>query len=230
MNSTILISSTNTEVGKTQVITALTAYLLKHRDQKELVGLIKLIQTGQGDLEYYLELFDAQFKEKRLQIEAPLVFEKPIATPLAAEYEGKEIDLGYLWQQFSALSSSSDFVLAEGSGGLGSPITRELTFADLAASWRIPTILVAPVELGVIAQIVANVALARQKGVNLLGIVLNCTCQLDEEQIADWAPVDLIFGLTQVPILGYFPYLENPQDLDALCVAASGLDLEVIFN
>jgi len=223
MNRVILVSGINTEVGKTKIITALTAYWLKYRDPNQL-ALIKLVQTGHGDLEHY----QALFKDKQFTILSPLIFDAPIASPLAAAIEGKTVDIGYLWQVLSKIRSAKDFVLAEGSGGLGSPVTQELVFADLAASWNLPTILVATVQLGVIAQIVANIALARQKGVRILGIILNCQSPLSQQQIDNWAPRDLIASLTETPIIGYFPYLQE-DDLDILAQAAADLELEYVL-
>lgn len=85
-----------------------------------------------------------------------------------------------------------DLVLVEALGGLGSPITNELTVADLAGQWRLETLLVAPVKLGAIAQIVANVALARDRKVNLRGIVLSCAVPVSPDAIAQWTPIALI--------------------------------------
>ena len=227
MNPAILISGTDTEVGKTRIITALAAYYLQYNATASL-GLIKLIQTGLGDLQYYQELFK-EIPPGRLDIVAPLVFDTPIAPPLAAMYEGKEINLAHLWQVFSGLLEAKTLVLAEGCGGLGSPITNELTVADLAATWRIPTILVAPVALGTIGQIVANIALARQTGVSIIGIILNCSRPVTPRQMADWAPIDLIVGLTQTAVLGCFPYSPSDTNLLDLAQFTSNLALEHIL-
>ncbi|HBB33281.1 MAG TPA: ATP-dependent dethiobiotin synthetase BioD, partial [Cyanobacteria bacterium UBA9273] len=118
----------------------------------------------------------------------------------------------------------------EGLGGLGSPVTRELTVADLARDWHLPAVLVVPVQLGAIAQAVANVALARQSGVQLQGIVLNCTQPRSDSEIADWTPIDLIQSLTNVPILGVLPYLADPTDLSKLAGVASDLDIERLIK
>jgi dethiobiotin synthetase len=82
------------------------------------------------------------------------------------------------------------------------------------------------VKLGAIAQTVANVALARSSGVHLKGIVLNCVQPRSDEEIADWAPIDPIQSLTNVPVLGVLPHLANPTDLVKLAELASDLDLE----
>ncbi|MHC5826061.1 MAG: ATP-dependent dethiobiotin synthetase BioD, partial [Nostoc sp.] len=106
--------------------------------------------------------------------------------------------------------------------------TEELTVADLAGEWRLPTVLVVPVRLGAIAQAVANVALARQSRVNLKGIVLNCVQPRTDAEIADWTPQQLIQSLTNTPVLGCLPYLDNLTDLDKLAQIASDLDWETL--
>ena len=126
------------------------------------------------------------------------------------------------------MRSTRDWVLVESLGGLGSPVTNEFTVVDLAAEWRLPTVLVVPVKLGAISQAVANVALARLTGVRLVGIVLNCVQSHPPEEVSDLKPIDLIQSLTNVPVLGYMPYLDNLTDLDKLAQVAANLDLEII--
>ena len=156
----------------------------------------------------------------------PLYFEASLAIPIAAAREGRRVELEIVWQAFEKLRSSRDWVLVEAIGGLGSPVSDEFTVADLAAEWRLPTVLVVPVKLGAIAQAVANVALARLSGIHLKGIVLNCVQPRSEQEIADLAPDWLIQSLTNTPVLGCLPYLENPTDLVKLAQVASDLDLE----
>jgi dethiobiotin synthetase len=136
------------------------------------------------------------------------------------------VDLARVWQAFNTLRQQRQWVLVEALGGLGSPITYELTVADLARDWRLAVVLVVPVKLGAIAQAVANIALARSSGVQIKGIVLNCVNPCSDEEIADWTPVELIQSLTNVPILGILPHLADPTDLLKLAQVASELDLE----
>jgi dethiobiotin synthetase len=105
-------------------------------------------------------------------------------------------------------------------------MTHETTVADLAWDWRLPGVLVVPVRLGAIGQAVAHVALARQSRIHLKGIVLNCAQPRSAEEIASWAPADLIQSLTQIPVLGVIPHLSDPTDLQQLTRAASDLELE----
>ncbi|HEY9742777.1 MAG TPA: dethiobiotin synthase [Coleofasciculaceae cyanobacterium] len=218
----LLITGTDTGTGKTVLTCSLAAYWQTYRPKTSL-GILKLIQTGIGDRELYQKLFDLKQTPEEI---TPLHFQTPVAPPVAAEREGREVDLKLVWQAFNALRQQRQFVLVEALGGLGSPVTHELTVADLARDWRVPVVLVVPVKLGAIAQAVANVALARQSGVDLKGIVLNCVQPCSDEEIADWAPVDLIESLTNVPVLGLLPHLANPSDLFKLAQVASNLDLE----
>lgn len=222
---TLLIAGTDTDVGKTVLTTSLVAYWQTYHSQKSL-GLMKLIQTGVGDREVYQQLFDSS---QSLEIAAPICFSTPVAPPIAAAREGQTIELEKVWQALSSLMQQHDFVLVEALGGLGSPVTNELTVADLAGDWRLSTVLVVPVKLGAIGQTVANVALARHSGIDLKGIVLSCSQPCSQEQVTDWAPIDLIQSLTKMPVLGTIPHLEDTSDLEKLTQVASNLDLEIIL-
>jgi dethiobiotin synthetase len=220
----LLIAGTDTEVGKTVVTSALLAYWRKYCPQQS-VGILKPLQSGLGDRELYQRLF---FPELSLDAIAPQSFEAPLAPPLAAALEQRPIDLGVVWHRLQTLMQTHDRVLVEGLGGLGSPVTDELTVAALAAAWRLPVVLVVPVKLGAMAQAVANVALARQENIDLCGIILNCNQPLSPEDIDRWAPAEMMTRFTQVPVLGVCPYLEQTESLDSLAQAAKGLHLEMI--
>ena len=219
---TLLITGTDTEAGKTVLTTALAAYWQKYCSDRSL-GIMKPMQSGVGDCEWYQKLFSLDQTQSEI---TPLYFQAPLAPPIAAARENRTVDLAVVWKAFTALRERRDFLLMEALGGMGSPITDELTVADLAGSWRLPTVLVVPVKLGAISLAVANVALARQSRVQLVGIVLNCVQPRTDAEIADWTPVALIQSLTSIPILGCLPHLENPADLDLLAKVASDLDLE----
>lgn len=214
----LLITGTDTEIGKTVLTSALAAYCKIYHKEKSL-GLMKLIQTGEGDRQLYQQLFN--------EVCVPLSYQTPLAPPIAAQKEGRTVELAKVWQAFTSLNQ--DLVLVEALGGLGSPVTDELTVADLAAAWRLNTVLVVPVKLGAIAAAVANVALARQVGVNLKGIILNCFHSDSEQNHLDWTPVELIQALTNMPVLGMIPYLSDPTNLEKLAQVASSLELELLL-
>ncbi len=221
----LLITATDTDAGKTVLTTALAAYWQTYCPTRSW-ATIKPIQSGTGDAQLYAQLFSLNQSPEEIN---PVYFHAPLAPPIAAEREGVTVDLGRAWQTFSALQQQRDLVLVEALGGLGSPVTYELTVADLARDWGLPTVLVVPIKLGAIAQAVANVALARQYHVHLQGIILNCIQPYSEQEIADWAPSRLIQSLTNVPVLGCLPHLVDPTDLSKLAQIASDWELEQLL-
>ena len=225
----LLITGTDTDSGKTVLTSALMAYWQRYCWAYRL-GLCKPVQSGEGDREFYSRVFDLdQLLGQTIEQLNPLWYKAPIAPPLAAALEGERVDLAKAWQVVSKLQAERDWVLVEGAGGLGSPITDELTIADIACHWRLPTVLVVPVKLGCISATVANVALAAQKKVNLRGIVLSCTVPLTGQQIEQWAPIQMIESLTRTPVLGVLPHLRQLKNLEDLADAAAQLDLEQLM-
>ena len=229
--TTLLIAGTDTDVGKTFVTIALAAYWQNYRfdsniDNHPLLSIFKLIQTGTGDVEIYNRLFA---EVNSVEVIAPLRLSTPVAPPIAAEREDKTIELGKIWQEYSTAQQTSDLVLLETLGGLGSPVTKELIVGNIAADWRLPTILVVPVKLGAISNTVANVALARSLKIDLKGIIFNCTQPEAEASIEDLTPPDLIQSLTQIPVLGTLPYIEDITDASKLKQIVSNWDIELIL-
>lgn len=222
MISTLLVTGTDTGVGKTVLMTAITAYWHRYCNPKTL-GLMKPIQCGTGDRELYTRLFSLNQSLEEIN---PIHFLAPLSPPSAAAYEGRKVELDKAWKQFEALTQQREFLLVEGFGGLGTAIARETTMADLAWDWRIPTVLVVAVNQGAIAQAVANVALAAQARIHLKGIVLNCVEPCHAHELEEWASVEMIQNLTQKPVLGCIPHLADSTDLSALIKVAADLTLE----
>ncbi|MEO1466673.1 MAG: dethiobiotin synthase, partial [Cyanobacteria bacterium J06633_1] len=226
----LMIAGTDTDVGKTFATIALAAYWQKYRLGKvqesknqisNQLSIFKLMQTGVGDVELYQRLFAERVG---IDIVPPLRFEAPLAPPIAAAKEGKKIDLAGVWQKLRAAEQTSQLVLIESLGGLGSPVTEELTVVDLAAQWRLPTVLVVPVRLGAIAHTVANVALARSLNLDLRGIVLNCAQLESVGRIEDLTPIDLIHSLTQIPVIGTLPYAKDWDNSDRIAQKVADWD------
>ncbi len=220
----LLIVGTDTAAGKSVLTTALAAYWQKYC--RRPLGILKLLQTGAGDRELYGRLFG---DDPDIRLATPVAFATPAAPPIAAAIAGERVDLKPIWEALMQLRQTQALTLVEALGGLGSPVTDELTVADIAALWHLPAVLVVPVRLGAIAQTVANIALARQVGVDLRGIILNCQQPDAESNIDLWAPPDLLLQLGQVPVLGMLPHMAAPEDVAELARGASNLVLDAIL-
>lgn len=226
--NTLLIAGTDAQVGKTIVMMALIAYWQRYYTPRRL-GVMKPIEshgTISENAERDCDLLTRLFNLDQSPSEVTQLNFQATLPPIALERQGgQRIDLEPIWQQLQQLQQR-DFVLLEAWGGLGSPLTPTTTVADLAWDWKLPTVLVVPIQPGAVPHAVANVALARQAKVHLKGIILNAAEPCSPEDWMEWAPINLIQSLTQKPVLGCIPYLEDPLDRDKLAQVASELELE----
>ncbi len=223
--ASVLIVGTDTDAGKTVLVSALYAYLEKYQRDRT-VAILKPFQSGVGDRELYQRVFHLKQTPEEVN---PVYFTAPLAPPIAAAAEGKAVPIEIAWKTYQQLNQTYDWVLVEGVGGLGSPVTGQTTVADLAADWRLPVVLVVPVKLGAIGQVVANVALAERSNLRVQGIVRSCVTPCTDDELENWASQDLIETLTGLQVLGTLPYLEDPENVEDLVRSASGLDLELLL-
>ena len=93
----LLIAGTDTDAGKTVLTTALAAYWQTYCTSRRL-GIMKPIQSGLGDRELYTRLFHLDQSPEEI---TPLYFQAPLAPPLAADREGRRIELELAWQGFA---------------------------------------------------------------------------------------------------------------------------------
>jgi len=174
----LFITGTDTGVGKTMVAARMAAAL---RRQGHRVGVYKPAASGcqreKGRLvsDDAVALWEAAGRPGRLAAVCPQCFAAPLAPPLAARAEGREVDPELLRTGLRSWLKRSDIVLVEGVGGLMSPVSQEAYVADLAYDFGFPLIVVAPNALGVINQVLQTLitATAFRDGLEVAGIVLN---------------------------------------------------------
>lgn len=222
MAKSLLIAGTDTGVGKTALTAAFLAYWQVYRP-KQKVAVFKPIQSGVGDREFYQTHF--QLSQSAEEI-SPLQYEHPLAPPIAADRDGKSVDLAKVWATFQNLQTQYDQIFIEGVGGLGTPVTHELTVADLARDWRLPTVLVVPVQLGSIGQTIANVALARKSKIDLKGIILSAKTVDAVNQVSTLTPPEMLENFTHIPVLGLLNPIQDWNNTQSLAQVLSNLDLE----
>lgn len=174
----LFITGTDTGVGKTYVAARIAEAL---RRSGRRVGVYKPVASGcvrhGSELisDDAVALWEAAGRPGELAAVCPQRFEAPLAPPLAARREGREIDARRLRSGVEYWRPHSDIVLVEGAGGLLSPLTEDEYVADLAQDLGWPLLVVAPNVLGVInhtLQTLLTAAYYRQ-GLAVAGVVLN---------------------------------------------------------
>jgi dethiobiotin synthetase len=118
-------------------------------------------------------------------------------------------------------------LLVEGAGGLLVPVGERWTIADLAARLALPLVIVARAGLGTVNHTLLTVEAARQRGLQVAGVVLNGR-RRDSDRSADTNP-ELIESYGDVPVLAVVPWFE--QNGEALAeLVAERLELGPLFG
>ena len=165
----ILVTGTDTGVGKTYVTYNLA---LEIKRKGVSVGCFKPVETYVSEVPEDGKLL-SEATGQPIEEVVPVRFSLPLS-PYAAEMEeGKEIDLEDLTDRFHKLREKYDIVLVEGAGGIAVPIKRNFTYADLALKWGLDVIIVGRAGLGTLNHTYLSWFYARERGLNLIGIVLN---------------------------------------------------------
>jgi len=168
----LFIAGTDTGVGKTFVASALL-YALRRRGVA-CVGL-KPFETGCDPIAHDAEaLEDAAHSGLSLDQRCPFRYRLPLAPAVAAEREGRT-DRAVFSRALRTIreASSGRFAIVEAAGGLLVPITRTRSMLDLAASLRLPVVLVGRNALGTLNQTALSVGALERRRLVVRAIVLS---------------------------------------------------------
>ncbi len=173
MHNAIFITGTDTSVGKTVLSSLLLGFLLEKKIQ---AGYQKWVSTGgemPEDLLYCYQKNGLQINPETLDRQVVLRFLMPASPHLAAEQEGREVNLGKIRQEFNQAVAHHDLLVVEGVGGLLVPLRRDMLLADFLVDFQMPVLVVARSGLGTINHTLLTIEALRQRGIGLLGVVFS---------------------------------------------------------
>lgn len=228
MNKGLFITGTDTGVGKTVIAGAIIAAL---RSRGINTGAMKPIETGCVTVGKSLHPSDGAFLKKMAQMEEPLnyitpsCFESPLSPFVASEMEGREVELRKIRDHFKRLTEKYDAIIVEGIGGLLVPIRKDYFVLDLIKEFELPIVVVARASIGTINHTLLTVNYAIKEGLNIAGIIINFSRSL-EGNIAESTNPHAIQLLTNIPLIGVFPYLQNLQEENLERAAVKHLDFD----
>lgn len=183
---TIIITGTDTDIGKTVFAAALAGALGASYWKPVQAGLED--GSDAGTVARLAGLAPAQILPEAYRLQTPC------SPHRAAEIDGIEIEIDRL-----ALPQVDGPLIVEGAGGVLVPVTRDLLFADLFARWAKPVVLVARTGLGTINHSLLSIEALRARGVPILGIAFVGDAVEDSE-----ATIAAIGGVKR---LGRLPHL-----------------------
>lgn len=166
------VTGTDTGVGKTLVSTALVRAL---RARGIDAAGMKPVETGVGPAGPLdaLALREAAGGADPLEDVCPERFALPAAPSVAAEEEGRTVDLGRIRAAFERLRARHVCVIAEGAGGLLVPLAPGLDMADLARDLGLPLLVVTRAALGTINHTRLTLEAIAARGLALAGVVIS---------------------------------------------------------
>lgn len=174
MNNVIFVSGIHTDAGKSFA----TGWLAKKlMDDGKKVATLKFIQTGNTgrseDIEVHRRIMETQLPEDASMLTAPQIFSYPCSPQLAAEIDGRPINLNAIDEAIECLSRRYDVVLVEGAGGLMVPISDDFWTIDYVASRMLPVILVTNGSLGSINHTLLSLEAIERRAIPLHAVIYN---------------------------------------------------------
>ena len=187
MSRTIVVTGTDTDVGKTVFAAALTQALGAHYWKPVQAGLDPGSDAGTVTA---LGVPAAHVLPEAYRLHTPC------SPHLAAEIDGIAIDPDRLTPP-----AVDGPLVVEGAGGALVPVTRNLLYADLFARWGHPVVIVARTALGTINHSLLTIEALRHRGVPILGLAFNGDANEDSEAT--------IAAIGNVRRLGRLPRLDR---------------------
>jgi dethiobiotin synthetase len=209
--SGVLITGTDTGVGKTEIACGLLA-AFKARGIPA-VGM-KPIASGCMPGDDGLQADDAIRLLAASGVDAPYAevnpyaLADPIAPHIAAGQAGVEIKVGAIRKAYRALAQRAERVVVEGVGGWRVPLGPALALSDLPNALGVPVILVVGLRLGCLNHSLLTAESIRARGVRLLGWVAN---EVDPDMRARDENIATLAALIDAPTLGVVPRLDLPK-------------------
>jgi dethiobiotin synthetase len=207
--SDVLVTGTDTGVGKTYVTAALAAACVR---SGRGVGVLKAAQTGAPD-------DDAAWIAARVPgvpVRTALRYEAAVAPAVAARLEGApEPSLEPIVTAARELRAQAGAVLVEGSGGLLVPINDRETFADLALALGLPLVIVARPGLGTLNHTALTVEVARARGIAVAGVIV-CGTSVDPD-VAERTNLTELRRIA--PLLAALPWVAGGWRVGAMVLA-----------
>jgi dethiobiotin synthetase len=199
MATRIIVTGTDTGIGKTVFAAGLT---------RLLDGVyFKPVQAGlEGETDSAVVQRLSGLPALRM---LPAIWQltTPASPHLAAERDGVMIDPERL-----NLPTLDRPLIVEGAGGLMVPLTRDVLYIDVFATWRAPVVLCARTSLGTLNHTLLSLVALQHRRIPVLGIALIGDAHADNERT--------LMEMGRVPILGRLPLL-NPLTPQSLAAAFS---------
>ncbi len=211
------ITATGTEIGKTYV----TAGILRAaRAAGWQAGAVKPVLSGyslasaaESDPALLLAAMGKRVTARNIAAISPWRYAAPLSPDMAAQREGRWIDIAALTQFCrAAMAQPADMLLIEGVGGVAVPLDGKTLVADWIADLAVPAVMVAGTYLGTISHSITAAEALWARKVRIAALVLS---ESPDSPVPPAETADVLGRFLNVPI-HVIPRDLNDQSFNAL--------------
>lgn len=224
MDNAIFIGATGQNVGKTTLCLGIISALMKRYSS---VGFTKPVGQQHVEVEEGLKVDkDTVLFRKKFNLDAAWKDMSPVIIPsgftrayIDGKVSSKEMEESIV-SGFERIQKNHAFTVVEGTGHLGVGSIIGLSNAKIASMLGLDMVIIATGGLGsAIDELALNVALCREYGVNIRGVILNRVYKDKSEMIREY--VGKALQRWNIPLIGLVPFnkfLSTPtmSDFEAL--------------
>jgi len=206
--TSLFVTGTDTDVGKTCVTAGIVSYLSK---MKINIGVMKPFASG------YKATADSVSDDVKIlmkysgvsdpvDIINPYFFEIPTSPYDACKQLNFEIDISKVVDSYKQLTSIHDVVIVEGIGGIMTPISKNYFVSDLISDLQMNTIVVTGSKVGTVNHLMLTYQHVKEKKIPLNGFVINQNVS-DGYELSNLK--QQIIDLTGQTVYGTIPYQKS---------------------
>lgn len=228
----VFITGTDINVGKTFISAGLAATM---QSLNYATCVYKPIQTGALGKIGFMQSPDLLFIKNIdpfIKTYSTYLLKDFAAPVISAENENVIIDKNLIKGDFEELKKENDCVIVESTGGLMTPVGKDIFISDIVKILDIPIVIVIKPDYGTVNQTLLTINHAQSKGIKIRGVIINNYPEHDIDTNLRSIP-RLVEEYSDAKILGVvkkFPDAKKVNPSDLITCILNGIDIESVFN
>ncbi len=151
-----------------------------------------------------------------------------IASPYTALKSLKiKPNIRLILDRFEKLSKLHSMILVEGMGGIMTPILQNYFVTNLIKDMKLPALIVTKTKIGTVNHTVMTCKMCEKYKIPIKGIVIN---NFDDDGYNVKQLKRDLENLTDVPVLGSIPFIEDMSDASLYRVFKKNIDFKFLLN
>ena len=228
MNS-LFITGTDTDVGKTYVTAGLAVTFRKMGID---VGVMKPFAAGTEQKKGF-KSEDVEILSNAAQVNDPEILLNPQFFPISASpytaLNNLKIkpNIELILSRFKQLSKLHSIILVEGMGGIMTPILQDYFVTNLIKDMKLPALIVTRTKIGTINHTIMTCKMCEKYKIPIKGIVIN---NFDNDGYNAKELKRDLENLTNVPVLGSIPFIDDMSDTSLYRVFKKNMDFKLLLR